>query len=597
MPKKRKAQIQKMPPGFQADLSIPPLRVVLASQPGNVVESEVAWAMRALGHQVLELAYKKSGMALRFEGKDADAGARIDRIMKFAPHFMLFINQDAVGFSGYFSGIAEAEGIPLVSWLTDVAGRNMVRAIPPQSAWSLIASYDESQLGTISEMGYANIMHLPLGTNFYVYGKDASRASSPYSLAYIGNLHENLVEENRRLLDAQLGDESASKLGFLQSLIKEGRQYLLDQSGPNETARGWLLKQRDGASDEERALLDKAIPFLSEMISHGASGENRKALALKLAGHGLHVWGKGWEKFLPKEQCHPSVPYERLPGLYGRAEIQLSISHFQNINSVTQRLFDVPACGGFVLSDWRPCVEDLFTEEEVAVFHSHEEALELVERFTREPEKRQAMSEKARRRVLSEHCYVHRIEALCRHMREIWPGVFNRPSSRRKQIHVESSGARAWPLLGAIASAMAEGGQDKGASILTEAMESAGQDGLLEKVKGDQALGKQNPAEALEHYEKYFKAGGEEDDAALISAARCLMALERFDEAESYCRKAIALNTYHTSYYTLLAASVLQQEKWADGRQALEKAFQLDPQNPVATNLATAFRRELDLGA
>lgn len=86
--------------------------------------------------------------------------------------------------------------------------------------------------------------------------------------------------------------------------------------------------------------------------------------------------------------------------------------------AVNQRVFDVPACGGFLVTDWRDQMEAIFDpEKEVACYRDPREIPDVVASWLADPVGREEMTRLARARILAEHTYVHRLRFLLASMR------------------------------------------------------------------------------------------------------------------------------------------------------------------------------------
>ena len=86
-------------------------------------------------------------------------------------------------------------------------------------------------------------------------------------------------------------------------------------------------------------------------------------------------------------------------------------------------VFDCPAAGGFLLTDAQSALWNLFdVEHEVVVYRSLDEAVELLRYYRAHPEARRPLIEKARKRILGEHTYRHRLERLAEIMRNRFAG-------------------------------------------------------------------------------------------------------------------------------------------------------------------------------
>ena len=79
---------------------------------------------------------------------------------------------------------------------------------------------------------------------------------------------------------------------------------------------------------------------------------------------------------------------------------------------VNPRTFELAACGAFQLTDERALLPELFTEEEVVRFQRVEDVPSLIRTWLKDPVGRRTVAEAARRRVLRDHTYEHRMKEL-----------------------------------------------------------------------------------------------------------------------------------------------------------------------------------------
>ena len=86
--------------------------------------------------------------------------------------------------------------------------------------------------------------------------------------------------------------------------------------------------------------------------------------------------------------------------------------------AVNQRVFDVPACGAFILTDYQKGLDELFdVGKEMIVYRDKDEIPVLVKYYLDNPEKREAVAKKGAERVLKEHTYKHRLDVIIRAMK------------------------------------------------------------------------------------------------------------------------------------------------------------------------------------
>lgn len=129
-------------------------------------------------------------------------------------------------------------------------------------------------------------------------------------------------------------------------------------------------------------------------------------------GAPLHVYGARWEQFLPPGIVRQTYfPNERLHELYCSADIVLS-DHWPDMarnGFVSNRIFDVLACGAFVVSDAVEGMEDLFGEA-VPMFRDKEELGTLLERYRSDPKERARLAALGMEQARKHHSFDARAE-------------------------------------------------------------------------------------------------------------------------------------------------------------------------------------------
>jgi spore maturation protein CgeB len=115
--------------------------------------------------------------------------------------------------------------------------------------------------------------------------------------------------------------------------------------------------------------------------------------------------------------------YKELPYLYNASYINFNATSLQMNEAVNQRVFDVPACGAFLLTDHQKSIEALFEiGREVVTYESPDEIREKAAYYLKNPSVRERIAKKGRERVLREHTYRHRIERIVDVMRNKFGG-------------------------------------------------------------------------------------------------------------------------------------------------------------------------------
>lgn len=158
----------------------------------------------------------------------------------------------------------------------------------------------------------------------------------------------------------------------------------------------------------------------------GAGYPNRVAAFTRLAERGLEfrLWGDGWPArgILAERRAEGGRRLEsaEVTKVYNACDMVLNLHSSPRADQgvgqndfVNPRTFEVPACGGFMLVDRVQGLDALLAPgREVAVFSNEDQLLEMAAYYRDRPELRDRMARAARRRVLNEHTYYHRMETV-----------------------------------------------------------------------------------------------------------------------------------------------------------------------------------------
>ncbi len=144
-------------------------------------------------------------------------------------------------------------------------------------------------------------------------------------------------------------------------------------------------------------------------------GFSRAAVADAIAGGlGPAVHGSGWEGLVaPSAICADYVPFESLPTVYASAEVVLN-DHWETMRRwgfLSNRLFDVLACGTPVVSDDLPEVHEVFGDL-VPTWETPDQLRDVVVSLLADPRRTAERVAAARALVLGTHTMDHRVAEL-----------------------------------------------------------------------------------------------------------------------------------------------------------------------------------------
>jgi spore maturation protein CgeB len=166
-----------------------------------------------------------------------------------------------------------------------------------------------------------------------------------------------------------------------------------------------------------RLALDLAAPPApaSRMVFIANPTPRRRALLMQVASP-VRIFGPGWKDGRPTvhEIVSHRVGMGEVGQIYAGHFATLNIMNETNVlNGLNQRNFDPCPFGTAVVSDDQPDLGLCFDiGREAFAYGSPAELDDLYARLLRAPEAARAVGEAGRRRVLAEHTYAHRIDAL-----------------------------------------------------------------------------------------------------------------------------------------------------------------------------------------
>jgi spore maturation protein CgeB len=343
-------------------------------------------------------------------------------VIDFRPDFAFTINHLGVDREGVLADLLEKLHLPLASWFVDNPHLILYMYNRLVSPWAALFTYDADNLDSLRGMGFEHVFYLPLGTDtrrFTAPGPQrlaAVPAEHPWrsDVTFVGN---SMIHKVAKRMES--GRFPAPLLRTYQNIAAEYREY------EGHSVRGYLYGAHpdlgavfDGLDTIERKLAYEA------MITWEATRQYRlDCVKATLPFHPLIIGDSGWETALRTErgQCRlqPEVNYyEDLPVLYPLARVNFNCTSKQMKGAVNQRVFDVPAAGAFLITDWRYQIENLFEPgKEVICYNEPAEATDLIRQYLDHPDEARRVAAAAHKRVLADHGYERRLETLLDVMR------------------------------------------------------------------------------------------------------------------------------------------------------------------------------------
>lgn len=170
----------------------------------------------------------------------------------------------------------------------------------------------------------------------------------------------------------------------------------------------------------------------------GHPGRREAVEYLQKNGQRVECFGSGWSEAGGTGAAAGSktggrfADLDELPKIFCSSKINLNFSRvsvpWEGRRQVKGRVFEVTGCGGFLLTEYAPGLEDLFViGKEIDVFRTHEEMLEKVRYYLAHESERAAMAKAGLARAQKEHTYQKRFGDLLGALARDWKAQAKAP--------------------------------------------------------------------------------------------------------------------------------------------------------------------------
>lgn len=334
-------------------------------------------------------------------------------VKRWAPECVVRIN--------HMHGLAEAcagMGVPLVVWEIDPS-TDALRPCGRSTDHVRIFTWREALLEPWRAAGFHNVQYLPLAADpqarHPVTLSEAEGARYRAPVAFVG---ASMVAQGEAFRQEVLA-------GYV--LVRGGSPLTAQDEGQLKIEAILGEAREDFAVDRTEELVERYLgdvsrafagrgrrlePLIAEMIA----AEKRITWVANLGQVDATVWGDdGWElvQQYGVRYCGAAGHKAELNKVYSGATINVDIGRYYQMDIVTMRVFDVMACGGFVLAEHSAALEALFERGVHLDWYSGlQELLDKVEYWLEQPDEAAAIGARARAFIETDH----NIAARVRHM-------------------------------------------------------------------------------------------------------------------------------------------------------------------------------------
>ncbi len=342
-------------------------RTVICSE--NLFADDVGKALEESGFSLYTLNIKK----LSLEEMETT-------IRRFNPQVFFAIN--------YTNGLAEIchrSDVDLVCWEVDPA-TDRLKSCKTSTDRTHIFTYRKANVLEFVRAGFKNVEHLPLAADTE---KRSPLQLSPEeqngygaSLSFVGssmidnaNSFRDIFISHYKVYRGDVTDAEEEGLHLLEEVLSAQRKDFSCYVIPDLLRKhcpdfiNYLLELR-GVHD----------PYM--LIGEIAAAEKRINYLANLNQFSVEVWGdEGWrvlEQYGIKYMGSAGHTYE-INKIYGASRVNIDINRLYQMDIVPMRIFDIMACGGFVLAEYSRELGEIFEiGKEVETYRTLDELISKV---------------------------------------------------------------------------------------------------------------------------------------------------------------------------------------------------------------------------
>jgi spore maturation protein CgeB len=334
----------------------------------------------------------------------------LDRVVEqVRPELVFSIN--------HVHGLAEAchgHDVPLLVWEIDPCTDGLR---PPGTDTHHVAihTYRQANVERFRAAGFSNVTYTPLAANTKRRSPSPTEVQAGPEVCFVG---ASMVAQSRsfrrQFLDVWVecseNNPQARAQGqqILDAVLKTQRSRPRTYLVP-------ILMQRHFDSflaKAEKLLVDDPVAMVGEM----AAAERRLNIVAALGTEGIHVWGDpGWKATQGRGVVYRGYAghNEQLTGIYRRGRVHVDVNRLYQMDIVPMRVFDILACGGFLIAEQSPALGELFElGVEVESWSSIPELIDKVRYFRAHPEQAETIALAGLRAVQERHSIQGRVFAM-----------------------------------------------------------------------------------------------------------------------------------------------------------------------------------------
>lgn len=386
---------------------------------GSICEDGIGNAFARLGYNIIT-------MDRPFESVDYDQGyltALADLLQAHSDTSCVF----TVNFQPIVARCCKVFRKPYISWTVDCPSFQLYSdtvKLPTNRIFVL----DRMQWEKFSPVNPACIFHLPMGADVPTWNQVKVTAEDHKNydcdVSFVGSLYSEKTRYNS--IEKDLPERMR---GFVDGLINAqlnvyGYNFLEDsitEEWAQEFKRyaDWMPLAEDYTEDVKAIVADTYLGYKcteqERIRTFNAIGSYLKKLNdTQHTSYRFDLWTLSDTKCLQNVNCRGGADSNRMmPQIIKCSKINLNLTNRPIKTGLPLRIFDLMACGGFVLSNYQAEIPDIFIpDEDIVLYDSIPDMLGKIEYYLAHDEERETIAKNGYEKVKAYHSYDERIKMM-----------------------------------------------------------------------------------------------------------------------------------------------------------------------------------------
>lgn len=381
---------------------------------GNICEPDIMESFSKIGLNIIE-------DDMEVENKSIPGDVRVEIISRLilenSPLFVFSIN-----FFPYISEICNRLNVLYICWTVDSPVLELYSDSIANKT-NRIFLFDYKQYLLFKDKNPEGIFYLPLATNIGRWknelGETITDPDYLYDISFVGSLYdENLVYSRIRIpteLRLMVDD-------LLRKQMQTERLEILEENLTDETINLiWETLRKDEPSFADKYMLNRdknevrKVFVINNLLGFDISSRERLAVIKAASEVGqTHVFSKSQKTLSSSTVFHgPVSTHKEMPRVFSTSKINLNITMRGIQTGISQRVWDVLGCGGFLMSDYQEEIPEYFDiGKDLVCFKNEKECKELTDHYLHNDAERKEIALNGYKKVLQYHSYDLRVSQM-----------------------------------------------------------------------------------------------------------------------------------------------------------------------------------------